>query len=471
MRTNEPPGSSTDAAAVRLAAFATRLGDDDVPADVRAEARLHFLDTLGCGLAASALGVAGQGAALARTMGGAEKASVIGSTARAPAPAAALANGMLCHGLDFDDTHPRAIAHTGTVVGPAALAAAEAAGASGRELVTALVVGTEVVARVGAPAAGAYMRKGFHPTSVCGVFGAVAAAARLAGLSGAAATSALGIAGSMSAGLFEYLAEGTETKPIHAGWAAHGGLVAAELAQLGARGPATVLEGRFGLFASYFDEPGVPLADELDDLGSRWETVHVAYKPYPACHFVHSCVEAARRLRSLHSIRPDDIQEVLVSIPEPGVPLVLEPAAQKQRPRTPYDAKFSLQYSVAAMLVHGAVDVATYASDAIGNPAVLELASRVRYIASEFPTFPEAFPGRVELVLRDGTRRTDELQYQPGSDRDPLTAADVLAKFRANAALALAEDDIDALEQAILELDDAPSLAGLEPLRLAGEES
>lgn len=453
-------------AAERLATFASSVDASSIPTQVREAAVLHLLDTLGCGLAARGLGVATQGATLAAADGGAGRASTIGLSARVPETAAALANGMLCHGIDFDDTHPDAIAHVSAVVCPAAIAAAEASGATGAALVTAQVVGNEIVARIGTPAAAAYMRKGFHPTSVCGVFGAAAAAARLGGLAPAATASALGIAGSMASGLFEYLAAGTETKPVHAGWAAHAGVTAARLAALGGEGPPSVLEGRFGLFASYFDDPEIDLSGQLDDLGERWETPRIAFKPYPACHFVHSCVDAAKALRE-RGVSAEDVVAVRVSIPDPGVPLVLEPADHKRRPRTPYDAKFSLQYCVAAMLVHGRVDVATYTDEAIVDSQVLELAARVEYVPHDFPSYPEAFPGKVEVELRDGRSPACSLDHQRGGDRNPMTPTEIREKFRANAGLALSLADVEELESAILTLDKAHDLSGLTPLRRA----
>lgn len=460
------PDPGTTTAAMRLAAFATSLAPGDIPVAVREAAALHVLDTVGCGLAAVAGGVGAQGTELAAHDGGAPEAPVIGLVKRVPAAAAALANGMLCHGLDFDDTHPDAIAHIGTVVGPAALAAAAATTATGSELVTAYVVGSEVIARVGAAAADRYMTRGFHPTSVFGVFGATAAAARLYGLSAAQTAAALGIAGSMAAGLFEYLSEGTETKPIHAGWAAHGGVTAARLAALGAAGPTTILEGRFGILSAYFDHPDLDLRSELEDLGECWETPRVAFKPYPACHFVHSCLDAARELRA-DSIRSADIASVRVTIPSAGLPLVAQPDEHKRRPRTAYDAKFSVQYSVAAMLVHGSVAVSTYQPNAIADPEVLDVAARVEVTGGTFPTYPEAFPGRVELVLADGRTVSATREHQRGGERNPMTAAEVREKFRANAELALPPADVDELEAAILTLDKARDLSGLETIRSA----
>ena len=295
---------------------------------------------------------------------------------------------MLCHGLDFDDTHADSICHVGVVVSPAAIAVAEAAGSNGRELLLALVAGSEIITRIGAAAVPGYMVRGFHPTSVSGVFGAAVAAARLRGLRPLEIRSALGLAGSMSAGLFAYLGDGSETKPVHAGWAAHGGILAAELAAAGGEGPAAVFEDRFGFFAAYYDGDAGALVAQVSDLGRRWETPRIAFKPYPACHFVHSCLDAAASLRARHSLAADDVERITVAVPDPGIPLVLEPSDAKRDPRTEYDAKFSLQYSIAALLVHGRVGVETYTEQAIRDPAVLALAARVEHVQRPFPTYP-----------------------------------------------------------------------------------
>lgn len=139
-------------------------------------------------------------------------------------------------------------------------------------------------------APGSFHERGFHPTSVCGVFGATLAAGLLWGLTESQLVGAMGIAGSMASGLFEYLADGSQTKPLHAGWAAHAGIMATQLAQHGARGPASVLEGRFGLYKAYLNRDSAELERQLDDLGERWETPKIAYKAFPACHYIHGCL-------------------------------------------------------------------------------------------------------------------------------------------------------------------------------------
>jgi 2-methylcitrate dehydratase PrpD len=455
----------------RIARWVGSLAYDDVPPEVAAAAKLHLLDTIGGGLAAHALGIGTAGRAIAADIGGSGPSTVIGAPGGAPAAAAALANGMLCHGLDFDDTHAGSICHVSTVVVPAAIAAAEARGSSGRELLLALVAGNEITTRVGAAAVSGYMVRGFHPTSVSGVFGATVAAARLQGLDEAELRSALGIAGSMSSGLFAYLGDGSATKPVHAGWAAHGGIVAAALAASGAEGPAAVFEDRFGFYAAYYERDATAIEEQVDDLGKRWETPRIAFKPYPACHFVHSSLDAAALVLADDPIAPDDVARITVAVPDPGISLVLEPSADKRDPRTPYDAKFSLQYSIAALIVHGHVGVESYTDEAIRDPAVLELAARVEHVRRDFPTYPQSFPGWVRIETRAGAVFERELVHQRGGPENPMTADEVAAKFRANAALALADDSVAALEQAILALDEQPDLARcFAPLRVPAIE-
>ena len=456
-------------AARTIAEWATTLELDDVPETVRTDAKLHVLDTIGCGLAAHATGVAHEGRSTMVGQGGTPQATVIGSEARLPAANAAFANAMLCHGLDFDDTHSDSVSHVSTVVAPAALAAAEELGASGHDALAAIVAGNEVVCRVGMAAPGAFHARGFHPTAICGIFGGVAAVSRLGRLDPDRTTSALGIAGSFAGGLFAYLAEGTPTKPMHPAWAAHGAHLAARLASYGAEGPGSVLEGKFGLYHAFVgaEEGEVDIAGQLSDLGKRWETPRIAYKPFPVCHFMHGSLGAATEGAAGRTFAPDEIEDVLVTVPEAGVSLVLEPAREKRTPRSEYEGKFSLQYSIASLLVRGHVAVGDFTDEAITDPAVLAVSAKVRYETREYPTYPQAFPGGVEVRLADGTAFDVDYPYQKGGPENPLTPDEVREKFRENASLALADADVERLEQAIVALDEQDDLtAALAPLAL-----
>jgi 2-methylcitrate dehydratase PrpD len=438
--------------AERIADFALGVSYEDVPEPVARAAKLHLLDTLGCGLAASASGVGTAGRSIAG-VAQEEGATVIGRTGAAHPHDAALANGMLCHALDFDDTHADSICHIGVVAGPAALAASEASGATGRDLLTAFIAANEVIARVGAAAAPGYMTRGYHPTSVCGVFGATAAAARLLGLSAVQATSALGIAGSMASGLFAYLGDGSLTKPIHAGWGAAAGLTAARLAAAGGEGPRAIFEDRFGFYAAYYDSGAVELDRLVETLGDVWLTPEVAFKAYPACHFIHGCLDAVAVLADRLDGGAGEVEEIVVSVPGPGIPLVLEPLDDKVRPRTDYDAKFSLPFSVASMLVHGHVDLSSYSADALDDARVLEIARRVRYREAEFGSYPRAFPGRVRITTRAGANLDADVPYQRGAPENPMTDDEVLRKFRSNAERALRPELVASLEAGILTLE------------------
>jgi 2-methylcitrate dehydratase PrpD len=447
-------------AAEMIAEWTTSLTLDDVPEDVVEHAKLHLLDVIGCGYAASALGVATEGRTAMAELGGEPQASVIGHDGGLPAPNAAFANAMLCHGLDFDDTHSDSVSHVSVVVCPAALAAGEAQGSSGADLLTAIVTGNEVVTRVGMAAPGLFHKRGFHSTAICGIFGGTAATARLLGAGPAATASALGIAGSFAGGLFAYLDDATATKPFHPAWAAHGSLLAARLATLGGEGPPSVLEGRFGLYHAFLgaEKGEIPIDRQLADLGSRWETPRIAYKAYPACHFIHGSLGATA---SFGTLDPDEIEDIVVTVPEAGVSLVLEPAGKKIAPRTVYEAKFSLQYSTATMLVNGSAGLGAYSDEAIADPRVLDLARRVRYETKEYPTYPAAFPGGVRIELRNGRVLEAELPHQRGGPENPLSDDEVRAKFRENAGLALSGEAVDALEQAILSLERLDDVAGL----------
>ncbi len=446
-------------AAERIAGWSSELTLGAIPASVVHAAKLHFLDALGCGLAAHALGIATAGRETMLESGGKPQAAVIGSRERLPAPQAAFANGMLCHGLDFDDTHTDAVCHVSTVMAPAALAAAQAHEADGATLLVALIAGNETITRIGMAAPAVFHRRGFHPTSVCGVFGAAIAATRLQGLAPRETVQALGIAGSLASGIFEYLADGSDTKPVHAGAAAQSGLLAASLAARGATGPGSVFEGRFGVFAAFADIHAIDLEPQLADLGTRWETPRIAFKPYPACHYIHAPLDAL--LEATRGVRPERIADIELRVPDAAVSLVLEPAAAKARPRTAYEAKFSLPFSVGAMLVHGRLDLESYRDEVIADERVLAVASKVRYAIVDFPTFPKAFPGAARVRLDDGQVLEAELAHQRGGPENPLRDADVLAKFRANARLAIGEDDVARLERQILTLETQPDVRGI----------
>lgn len=430
----------------RFAAFAT--GAVSAPDAVVEAARLHLLDTLGCGLAALALETAPYARGILEDEAEGP-ATAIGAATGVGAPAAALSNGICCHALDFDDTHGASIAHVSAVVVPAALAAAEARGAQFGELVDALLVGNEITCRVGLPVGDAFHLRGFHPTAICGVFGATAAVGRLTGLDEARLVQALGIAGSMAAGLLAFVGDGSATKRVHPGWMAHAAHAATSLARHGATGPAAVLEGRNGVYEAFLGRQGVEVP--AGDLGERWETPEIAIKPYPACHFLHAAVDAVARIRDRERMAADDIDAVTVTMPQAGVGMVLDPLDRKRRPATTYEAKFSAPFAIAAMLVDGRVDVTTFTDEMLDRGDLLDLAGLVDYEVHEYPTFPRSFPAGVRVRLRDGSLHEEHLAHQRGGPDHPMTAAEIGDKFAVNAGLALDDAAVMSLGEAIVD--------------------
>ncbi len=451
-----------------LAGFVAGLSFEDLPREVVAAAKLHALDTLGCGLAARALGEADWVIAATAEAGSCGPATGIGMLKGLPVADAALVNGTLCHALDFDDTHPASVVHVSAATVPAALAVAQGQGRAGREMICALVAGNETSIRLGMAAGGRFHARGFHPTGVCGVFGATATAARLAGLDADQTANALGVAASMAGGLLEFLADGSQTKPLHPGWAAHAGIVAARLAAHGATGPGSILEGRRGFFGAYLHGEPTTIEDQLADLGVRWETPNIAFKPYPACHYIHAPLDSLAILMANHQVSADDIASIVAFSDTTGVALVLHPLEHKVAPRTSYDAKFSLPYCLGAQLVHGRVDVSSFTAEAIVDARTLDIARCVTYETKAYAQAPDAFPGGVRVTTVDGRVLEGELRHQRGDAANPMSYDEIIAKYRANAGLALPEAMIADLEAATLTLDVQESVHALAVLAEAG---
>ncbi|TMK53725.1 MAG: MmgE/PrpD family protein [Actinobacteria bacterium] len=420
-------------ASQQMAEFVAGLRFDDLPPDVVAAARRHMLDAVGVALAASALGAGGPVIEMTRSWAGARESSVIGYDFGAPAPWAALANGTLTHALDYDDTHVESVVHPSAFVVPAAIAVGEEIGASGRDIVTAAVAGYEVATRIGAAAPGRFHVRGQHTTGLCGTFGAAAVAGRLWGLTSDEIAQAFGIAGSQSSGLFAYLSDGSETKRLHAGWAAHGGIVAADLARRGFTGPSTIFEGPHGLFDAFLAGEEPDRARLVRGLGTEWETTRIAIKPYPACHFVHAFMDAGIEA----GVKWADIDEIVCSIAPPAIGIVAEPRAPRLHPATTYQAQFSLPFAVASAIVGGRDALEYFGDDARADRRVLTLAERVHHEPDTTLPFPKTYGGKLRVYTRGGRSIEIEELVNRGHPDRPLSDEELASKFLKNARMRL----------------------------------
>src|SRR6516225_2592011 len=308
-----------------LAEFVAGLRLSDVPVPVRARALQLMLDAVGVGLAAGRYPFAERTLAAATALGGRGTSSVIGHSQRLPLRDAALVNGVLLHGLDFDDTHLDAIIHPTVACLPTALGMAEARGASGADMLAGYIAGMECAIRIGASVKGGFHHVGFHATGVIAHFSSALVAGRLLGLDPDALVRAQGIAASTASGVQVFLEEGAWTKRLHPGWGAVAGITAATLARYGFKAPTRPYEGKFGFFDTHLQHPPAPidLPAEFATLGSVWELAQTAVKPYPVCHFIHGCADAAIGLYD--EIDSADIVRAEALLPRDTMPIVAEP--------------------------------------------------------------------------------------------------------------------------------------------------
>jgi 2-methylcitrate dehydratase PrpD len=452
-------GAGLETVATRLAGWAAGLSLPDVPAEARRAACRHLLDGLGTALGALAAGEAAPAVAVARGLGGPPEATLLGTRERLGAPAAALAAGALVHALDFDDTHAEGLVHATAATLPAALAVGEQVGATGAQVLAAALVGYEVTCRVAAATPHGFHQRGIHATQAAGVIGAATVAARLLGLDAETTTQAMGIAGSSAGGLLEFLHTGASTKQLHPGLAGHAGIVAARLAAAGGTGPVSVLEGPAGLWAALSARRADP-ERVLSGLGETWEVTRITIKPYPACQLSHAALDATAGL--LGELRAAggaaEVAELVAAVHPDSAAIVCEPAGDKVCPRTPYDAKFSLPWSLAALLVDGGVSVATYTPESVRRPEVAGLAGRVRTVLAPSDRVAADAPGRVVVRLRDGRELTGAVDRSRGGPDAPLDDDAVMDKVLGLAGSAPA---VPKLAMTVRDLADQPDLTAL----------
>lgn len=345
---------------------------------------------------------------------------------------AALVNGTAAHGEDYDDTFEGGPVHSGAVVVPAVLAACEREQLSGQAMLRGVMVGAELMCRLSLVAPKAIHKAGFHPTAVLGTLAAAGGVAAALGLEPVQAVSALGIAGSMASGIIEYLAEGTWTKRMHAGWAAQAGIRATLMARGGFLGPRSVLEGSHGFFQAFAPSRTPDFTPVLEGLGTRWLMPSIAFKPYPCGTMTQPFIDCAIELHR-RGLDPERITGIVCTVGEGTVHRLWEPLAAKHRPQTPYAAKFSTPFCVAVGLIDGRAGFGQFTEERIHDPAVQRLAAKVSYVIDPEDEYPRNFTGHVRAMMQDGSVQEVRQDHMRGGARAPLTDAEIRAKFIDNA--------------------------------------
>ncbi|MFP3927596.1 MAG: MmgE/PrpD family protein [Desulfobacteraceae bacterium] len=394
-------------------------------------------------------------------LGGKPEATAIGASSRLPAPSAALANATCAHALDMDDGHRFAALHPGVVIIPAALAAAEAAGSSTKDLLAGITAGYEVMIRIGRAVNPSSLNRGFHATGITGVFGAASAAARVTGLSKDQICGALGLAGLQASGILQvnHDTQGARVKPINPAKAAQSGIYAAALAQRGAKGPAEIFEGEDGFFRAFSDQVDSDAA--VEGLGKEFEIDNSYLKLYAACRHAHAALDALLEAWPLDG-NPEEIEEILVETYPAAIRLAGIP-----EPDTASAARFSIQLTLALGIKYRDAGADRYTGENTNDPTLRSLARKVRLVASE--RWEKLYPhkrGATVTINARGKRFSGEVELAKGEPENPASWEEVSSKFMKNCSLALPPDEAEALARTIGELDQVDLAALTKPLGL-----
>ena len=439
----------------RLAKFCVDTRFEDLPPALVEQAKRHILDTFGATLA----GADSEVAKTARQVFEDETGDTLvwSTRQRVGAAQAAMLNGIAAHALELDDTG--GCDHSGAVVLPAVMAAVSMAGqpVSGREFITAVVIGYEVGRRVLEACGGysAHNGAGWHSTATCGVFGAAAASARIFRLNAGQTLSALGIAGSFSGGLWAFIHDGSQSKKLHSGRAAEGGLLAARFAQQGISGPTRLFEDVWGGFlqtlASATSSP-----EALDaDLGAVWKLARCSIKPYASCRGTHSAIDALGLLLDQLNVPVDQVEDIQVSLCS-----FLKDMCGGQDVGTLAAAQMSLAYALAARLVHGHCRLQAYDDEARNDPRIIQWMSRIRLEVD--PLLSEDGEPVVTLRTVDGRQASLCVEVPLGAPGNPLSDELLAEKFFSLATRVMPREQAQALFEQLCRLDALESVRSLD---------
>ena len=384
------------------------------------------------------------------SLGGTPEATIFQTKKKIPAINAVLANAACAHAIDMDDGHRFGALHPGTVIIPAALAATELSGASTKDLITGVVVGYEVMIRIGMAIVPSSLSRGFHITGITGPYGAAAAAGKILGLSRDEIVGAFGLAGLQASGLIQvnHEVEGAKVKPINPARAATSGLLSCILAQRGARGPLGIFEGEDGYLKAFADEVKSDLLTR--GLGQEYEILNVYLKLYAACRHAHAPIDAALESFTNTRIDTSEINEIHIET----YPAAIRLAGIKD-PTTPSAARFSIPFSVALALIKKDAGADKYTEENVRDQTVRKLAGKVQLSANKSweQLYPEKRGATVTIITYDGETCSAEVELAKGEPENPASWEEIYKKFYANSTLLISEKEAKKLGHIIMNLE------------------
>lgn len=443
---------------LQFAGFIASLRERAIPDHTRAILAKAVVDAIGCGLYGLTTEWGRILHAFAAEQGGPAEAGLWASGQRVSVANSVLASATAIHSFDFDD-HSRAKIHPGAIVVPVALALGEKVGADGERVLRAIVAGYETMNRVSQAAnPGRARMRGWHLTGTCGTFAAAATAAVLLELDAETTASALGLAGTQSAGLWAFTSDGSMSKRMHPGKAAQDGVNAALLARRGFIGPRHIFEAEDGSFLFAMSDTPRP-GRITEGLGEVWHSDFTCFKPHACCGSNHACVDAVIELLREHQLAVGDVERVVAGIPR----VVQTQTGFAYQADSVLNAQMSLQYNIAVAMLDGQAYLEQFTPERVVEPRVVALAKRVEIEVHEDVdrAYPEIYGGRVVLVLKDGRTVNRHVEYSRGMPENPMDEQEVRRKFMSLASAAVGAEQAGRVLQEAARVFEAPSMAAI----------
>lgn len=422
---------NTKSLSEQIADFTLNLRLEQIPPDVVSFAKWLLFDSIGVAMSCQNMkhAIAVRRAVLETNSQ--PECTLWGTSSKVQLADAVLYNSCLIHGADYDDTHVGGIVHPSAAVMSTAITVGEKVQASGAQMMEAMVVGWEVIVRLALAAKGRFHDVGYHGSGIVAPFAAACVAAKLLGLPKETLVNALGICGSQSAALQEFLHDGTWVKKIHPGWGAHSAIYALNMAKHGFTGPLRVFEGEFGLWKTHLGATD-GLEEAFRNLGTVWHTTEISFKMYPVCHMTHSFIDCTIDLLQELGLPADEIASIECRVDPRYYPIVCEPRKAKIRPQTDYMMRFSLPYVVAVAAYQHKVSPFEVDMKYAQDPSILSLMKRIHCISDMEQRNPGHFPGWIQLTTQDGRTYTREQRYEIGASENPVSEEAVRIKFQNN---------------------------------------
>ena len=446
---------------MKLAEFISQLTYDQISHKAVEKIKSCLLDSLGCAFAGSTTEWGKIVNEFVQSQGGVQEASLWTTDFLGPAANVVLGNGTMIHSFDFDDYHMTKN-HPGSVVIPSALAVGEKEHIDGKKFMTAIAGGYETMIHISRGVnPGASRLKGWHLTGTCGTFAAAAAVGSIWQFDTRTMASALGMAGTQSAGLWAFTADGSFSKRFHPGRAAQSGVIASSLARSGYYGPTKILEAEDGGFfratSCDFDFSKV-----TDGLGRKFDTEDVVIKPYPACGSLHSSIDAALIIKKENEIDVEKIREIKVYNSE----VVNVQCGFDYKPMGVLQAQMSMKYCMARAVIDGMLSLVQFTEDKLADPIAIELAGRVHFILDDEinELYPREFPSIVEIVMRDGQKHRVRVNVPKGSVENPISWQEVQDKFKSLARDSIGEKKAAAIIELVADLENVRDVAEITKL-------